>query len=155
MKPIQATSVRGNRPNENRMNYPDAELAFTQAARPMYFGPPSGRGNRPRKEAVMTKPRFFRHSPWDAIPAACTVAIVALSFWTFLNLHSLPWWGVAIAFAAVAVSYCWNLQCLSHNFIHNPFFAWPWFNRAFSILETIALGVPHSFYHHYHLNHHW
>jgi fatty acid desaturase len=103
----------------------------------------------------VSKPRFFRVSAFDAIPAACTVGIVALILWTFLSWHSLPWWGLAAAFAAVAVSYCWNLQCLSHNFIHNPFFVWPWLNRAFSVLETVALGVPHVFYHHYHLNHHW
>ena len=48
----------------------------------------------------------------------------------------------------------WNLQCLSHNFVHNPFFASNWLNRVFSVLETIAIGIPHVFYHHYHLNHH-
>jgi fatty acid desaturase len=62
---------------------------------------------------------------------------------------------LAVAFVAVAWSYCWNMQCLSHNFIHNPFFTWGWLNRLFSVLETLALGVPHVFYHHYHLNHHW
>jgi len=103
----------------------------------------------------MSKLRIFRYSAMDAIPALCTVGNVALIFWTFLNVHSLPWWGVSLAFAAVAVAYCWNLQCLSHNFIHNPFFTWPWLNRAFSVVETVALGVPHVFYHHYHLNHHW
>jgi fatty acid desaturase len=52
-------------------------------------------------------------------------------------------------------SYCWNLQCISHNFIHNPYFTSRFLNRAYSVLETFALGVPHVFYHHYHMNHHW
>src|SRR5262249_54745115 len=30
-----------------------------------------------------------------------------------------------------------------------------WLNRAFGLLETMALGVPHILYHHYHLNHHF
>ena len=98
---------------------------------------------------------FFRSSPYDAIPALCVAGIVAVIFWTWLGFHSLPLWVLAVAFVAVAWSYCWNMQCLSHNFIHNPFFTWAWLNRLFSVLETLALGVPHVFYHHYHLNHHW
>ena len=98
---------------------------------------------------------FFRYSPYDAIPAFCVVAIVALIVWTCVAYRTLSWWLLVSAFVAVAWSYCWNMQCLSHNFIHNPFFSWRWLNRAFSVLETLALGVPHVFYHHYHLNHHF
>jgi fatty acid desaturase len=83
------------------------------------------------------------------------MGIVAAIFWTFLCFDSLPLWVLAPAFIAILWSYCWNLQCISHNFIHNPFFANPWANRAFSVMETFALGVPHIFYHHYHMNHHW
>src|SRR5262249_19667098 len=75
--------------------------------------------------------------------------------WSFLCFNGLSWWVTALAFTAVAWSYCWNLQCISHNFIHNPYFTNPWLNRAFSVLESVALGVPHLLYHHYHLNHHW
>jgi fatty acid desaturase len=98
---------------------------------------------------------FFRCKAIDAIPALCGVGIVALIFWTFLCFSSLSWWLLAPAWFAVAWSYCWNLQCISHNFIHNPYFRSPWLNRAYSVLETLALGVPHILYHHYHLNHHW
>src|SRR3954452_3968860 len=98
---------------------------------------------------------FFRYSAWDAVPALCVVGIVALVLGTFHYFHALPWWLLLPAFVAVAWSYCWNMQCLSHNFIHNPFFSWRWLNRAFSVLETLSLGVPHVFYHHYHLNHHF
>src|SRR5262249_19814716 len=75
--------------------------------------------------------------------------------WTFLCFHQLSWWVLAPAYVAIAWSYCWNLQCISHNFIHNPFFTSAWLNRLYSVLETLALGVPHILYHHYHLNHHW
>lgn len=98
---------------------------------------------------------LFRYSRYDAIPAACGVAIVALIFWTFLAYDSLSWWVLAPAFFAIAWSYCWNMQCISHNFIHNPYFSSAWLNRAYSVLESLALGVPHVLYHHYHLNHHW
>jgi fatty acid desaturase len=51
-------------------------------------------------------------------------------------------------------AYCWNLQCISHNFIHDPFFRSDWLNRACSVLETLAIGLPQVLYHHYHMNHH-
>jgi fatty acid desaturase len=98
---------------------------------------------------------FFRSHPLDAIPAFCGVGIVGLILYTFVAFPTLSWWFTGVAFLAIMGSYCWNLQCISHNFIHNPYFANPWLNRAYSVLETVALGVPHVLYHHYHLNHHW
>jgi fatty acid desaturase len=103
---------------------------------------------------VVRRP-FFRSSPWDAIPALCGVGIVVLIFATFVGFNTWPWWLLVPAFLAMTWSYCWNLQCISHNFIHNPYFSNPWLNRAFSVLETVAIGVPHVLYHHYHMNHHW
>jgi fatty acid desaturase len=85
----------------------------------------------------------------------CGVGIVALLFWTFLAFDSLPWWFLVSAFIVILWSYSWNLQCISHNFIHNPYFTSAWLNRTFSVLETFAIGVSHVFYHHYHMNHHW
>ena len=98
---------------------------------------------------------FFRYSKWDVIPALAGVGIVGLIFWTFLGFRSLSWWVLAPSFIAIAWSYCWNLQCISHNFIHNPYFSSKLLNRAFGVLETFALGVPHVMYHHYHMNHHF
>jgi fatty acid desaturase len=98
---------------------------------------------------------FFRYSLYDAIPALCGAAIVAAILWTFLYFRTLSWWVLIPAFVAIMGSYFWNLQCISHNFIHNPFFGSSWLNRAYGVMETIALGVPHVFYHHYHMNHHW
>jgi fatty acid desaturase len=98
---------------------------------------------------------FFRYSAWDVLPALGGVGILALILWTFLAFHDLSWGVLAVAYVAIAWSYCWNLQCISHNFIHNPYFSNPWINRAYSVMETLTLGVPHILYHHYHLNHHW
>lgn len=98
---------------------------------------------------------FFRHHPLDALPALCGMAIVGLLLATLVCFDSLPCWLLILAFGAVACSYCWNMQCISHNFIHNPFFTSSWVNRAYSIVESLGLGVPHVLYHHYHRNHHW
>ena len=98
---------------------------------------------------------LFRYSRWDALLALSGAGIVALLTGSFLYFDDLPRWAIVLAFTAAAWSYCWNLQCISHNFIHNPFFTNIWLNRAFSVLESLALGVPHLLYHHYHMNHHW
>jgi len=98
---------------------------------------------------------FFRYSAYDAFPALGGVGIVALLVASFVYFDQLPWWALVAAFLAVTYSYLWNLQSISHNFIHNPFFTRAWLNRAYSVLETVALGVPHVLYHHYHMNHHF
>jgi fatty acid desaturase len=103
---------------------------------------------------LSAKRPFFRYSPYDALPALCGVGQVAFLLWTFVAFPTLPWWALVLAFLVVAGAYCWNLQCISHNFIHNPFFHSAWLNRAFGVLETLAIGMPHQLYHHYHLNHH-
>jgi fatty acid desaturase len=98
--------------------------------------------------------RFFRCTAWDALPAFCGIAQVAFLLWTLLAFPSLPLWAIVLSFVVVAMAYCWNLQCISHNFIHNPYFTSNWLNRAFGVMESIAIGMPHLLYHHYHLNHH-
>jgi len=98
---------------------------------------------------------LFRYSRWDVLLAASGVGIFALILWTFFCFDSLSWWVLGPAWMVIAWSYCWNLQCISHNFIHNPFFASKWLNRAYSVLEALNLGVPQILYHHYHMNHHW
>jgi fatty acid desaturase len=100
------------------------------------------------------KGSLFRYSRADAIVVLCGVFHVGFLLWTFLAYRSLPWWALALAFVAYAVMICWNLQCISHNFIHNPFFRLGWLNRLFGVLESLAIGMPHQLYHHYHMNHH-
>ena len=47
-----------------------------------------------------------------------------------------------------------NYQCISHNFIHLPFFKHPSLNQIFSIINTIGIGIPQSAYKVHHLKHH-
>jgi fatty acid desaturase len=104
---------------------------------------------------MAARPEVFRYSGYDALPALCAVGNVALLLGSFLAFDVLPGWAVAVLFAAVAVCYCWNVQSISHNFIHNPFFVRERMNRLFGVLESVAMGIPQTIYHHYHLNHHY
>jgi fatty acid desaturase len=97
----------------------------------------------------------FRYTNYDAIPALCALANFGLILGTFLYFDSLPLWALALSFCGIIFCYCWNVQSISHNFIHNPFFNNEWVNRAFSVLESLAIGVPQTIYYHYHMNHHW
>jgi fatty acid desaturase len=98
---------------------------------------------------------FFRYSRADSLLAVSGVAHVAFLLWTFYAFASLPWWALVLSFLTYSLLICWNLQCISHNFIHNPFFSNRWLNRLFGVLESLAIGMPHQLYHHYHMNHHW
>lgn len=97
---------------------------------------------------------LFRYHPIDAVIAVAGVGHVAFLFYTFIAFPSFSWGMVVFAFLTYALLICWNLQCISHNFIHNPFFTARWLNRLFGVLETLAIGMPHQLYHHYHMNHH-
>jgi fatty acid desaturase len=99
--------------------------------------------------------RLFRYDARDAIPALCALGHLVCLAATIVYFDALPAWGLALAFLVVIFNYCWNMQSISHNFIHNPYFVSAWLNRAFSILQSLVLGVPQTILHHFHLNHHW
>jgi fatty acid desaturase len=98
---------------------------------------------------------FFRYTLYDALPVLGSLGTFALLACSFVWFHSMPVWALGAVFVGLMFCYCWNVQSISHNFIHNPFFRNDWLNRAFSVLETLVMGVPQTIYHHYHLNHHF
>jgi fatty acid desaturase len=114
----------------------------------------------PESSAGAAKPRgrrggwFWAHSPWDVIPAVCGVAHLAFVPFLFWAFGRLSWWAlVPLGFvAAVAVS--WNINGVSHNFLHNRFFRWGWLNQAFSLVESLAVGFSQVFYEAVHRRHH-
>ena len=97
---------------------------------------------------------LFRYTSRDAWPALSGVAILALHVVTSLFHNQWSFALQAVAFLGLAYSYWWNLQCISHNFIHNPFFNSRWHNRLYGVVLTLDIGVPQVIYHHYHMNHH-
>jgi len=101
-------------------------------------------------------PRFslFRYHTLDALVAVGGVAHVAFLFATFALFYVLPWWALVLCGLTYSLLVCWNLQSVSHNFIHNPFFTSRLLNRLYGVLESLAIGMPHQLYHHYHMNHH-
>jgi len=96
----------------------------------------------------------FRHSRKDAWFVGLCLLTLGLQVSGCLLWNSgHP--GAAVALALfVSFLICTNYQCISHNFIHNPFFDAAWANRLFSLVNSIALGFSQTIYKHHHLNHH-
>ena len=47
-----------------------------------------------------------------------------------------------------------NINGVSHNFIHNPYFRSPLLNRLFSVVESIACCFSQTYYDVVHMQHH-
>ena len=97
---------------------------------------------------------LFAHSYWDAIPVLWGVAHCAYLMGMLIAFQYLPWWGNVLTGLFYAFSISWNVNSVSHNFIHNAYFNSNMFNRAFSLLESITMGFSQTMYDHVHRQHH-
>src|SRR5438874_449446 len=66
----------------------------------------------------------------------------------------VPLWVMLILGFIYSISISWNINGISHNFIHNPYFRSPLLNRLFSILESVTVGFSQIFYECIHIQHH-
>lgn len=101
------------------------------------------------------KPRFlFEHSWWDIIPVTMGISHLAFQIWLFTAFPHLSWW--VLIPLGLLYSYCiaWNIESVAHNFTHNNYFKSPFLNRAFSLLESLAIGFSQQFYKTVHRRHH-
>ncbi len=98
---------------------------------------------------------LFAYSNWDIIPVLAAVAHAAFIVAMFiLWKRGASWWVMLPMGFAYAVSISWNINGISHNFIHNPYFRSDLLNRAFSVLESLACGFSQVFYECVHRRHH-
>jgi fatty acid desaturase len=104
---------------------------------------------RPKPHALL-----FRYSAWDAIPAALVYIQFALLFGFFLAWPHMSWPQRFAGACLYTFSIGWNLDSVSHNFIHNPFFAWEPLNRLTSFFLTFEIGTPQTMYKYVHMRHH-
>ncbi len=88
-----------------------------------------------------TRMEMLRHSKWDAILIALSLAHAAI-------LLLLP------SISVIAIGLWWNSNTISHNFIHLPFFNSRLLNRLYSMYLSLLLGIPQSLWRELHLAHH-
>jgi fatty acid desaturase len=103
-----------------------------------------------------TSSRLFAYSRYDAIPVLAAVAhfgFVIFLFCAFTYLH-LSWWWLVPLGLIYSISISWNINGISHNFLHNPYFRSGVLNRIFSLLESLTMGFSQVFYTNIHKWHH-
>jgi len=101
-----------------------------------------------------TQAKIFAHSDWDIIPVLAGVAHLFFVIWLFLHLPVLPVWESLPLLMLYAISISWNINGVSHNFLHNAYFTSHTLNRAFSMVESLAIGFSQAFYTWVHNRHH-
>src|SRR5947208_8008607 len=101
-----------------------------------------------------TNSRIFAHTRWDAIPVAAAILHCAYFFGMFYLFPRVPLWVMLILGFIYSVSISWNLNGISPNCIHNPYFRSPLLNRVSRLLESITVGFSQIFYECIHMQHH-
>ncbi|MBF5040275.1 fatty acid desaturase [Methylophilus sp. 13] len=105
--------------------------------------------------AAKNKPGFlFAYSYWDVIPVVFGILHFAYLIGMFLWFDRLPWYANVLLGLVYAVSISWNINGISHNFIHNPYFKSEFLNRIFSLLESVTMVFSQTFYDAVHKRHH-
>jgi fatty acid desaturase len=91
---------------------------------------------------------------WDAVAVGAAVGHVGYLLTLFVIFPWASWWVLVPMGFAYSVSISWNINGISHNFIHNPYFNSPFLNRCFSFLESLVCGFSQVFYECVHRRHH-
>jgi fatty acid desaturase len=96
----------------------------------------------------------FLRKPYDVFLLLVFLAnalLYGIFFWQF---DSLTWAARSAMGFVLTLLICTNYQCVSHNFIHHPFFVNDGLNTLFSLLNSPLLGMPQFMYTVHHLHHH-
>jgi fatty acid desaturase len=103
---------------------------------------------------VQTNSKLFAYSRVDAIPVLAALAHFSYVIFLFLAFKRLSWWALVPLGLIYSVSISWNINGISHNFLHNPYFRSRILNRCFSVMESITMGFSQVFYTNIHKWHH-
>ncbi|MFL6583432.1 MAG: fatty acid desaturase family protein [Chthoniobacterales bacterium] len=105
-------------------------------------------------ERLRTPSRLFAYTRWDIVPVMAAVLHCVYFFGMFWLFPRVPLWVMLPLGFIYSVSISWNINGISHNFIHNPYFRLPLLNRLFSLLESVTVGFSQVFYECIHMQHH-
>src|SRR5262244_3419863 len=85
-------------------------------------------------ERLQTDSRVFAYTRWDIVPVAAALVHCAYFYGMFYLFPRAPLWVMLILGFIYSVSISWNINGISHNFIHNPYFRSQVLIRLFSIV---------------------
>lgn len=103
---------------------------------------------------ISTDSHVFAYSRWDIVPVLAELVHFAYVIFLFLAFRHLKWWALVPLGLIYSVSISWNVNGISHNFLHNPYFRWAPLNRLFSILESVTMAFSQVLYEDIHRRHH-
>ncbi|WP_413988547.1 fatty acid desaturase family protein [Labrys okinawensis] len=98
--------------------------------------------------------RLLQYSSWDWMPVTLGLAHLVGVLALFLAFPSQSWWSFISLGLIYSLSISWNINSISHNFIHNPYFRSERLNAAFSLILSLTLGFSQAMYHFVHMRHH-
>jgi fatty acid desaturase len=105
-------------------------------------------------EIPKTSSKLFAYTRWDAIPTAVALLHLTLFFSLYYLFPRAPLWVMLILGLVYAMAINANINGVSHNFIHNPYFRAPLLNRLFSLVESVACCFSQTYYDVVHMQHH-
>jgi fatty acid desaturase len=82
--------------------------------------------------------KLFTYTKWDALPVASGLLHCAYVLTLFFIFPYAPWWLLICMGFIYSISISWNMNGISHNHIHNPYFTSRILNRLYSILLNEA-----------------
>src|SRR5471030_2405911 len=98
--------------------------------------------------------KLLAYSKTDCVPVLCGLAHFAFVLTFFAVFPYAPWWVLISMGFTYAISISWNINGISHNFLHNPYFTSHALNRIFSLIESLTMGFSQTFYEYVHQRHH-
>src|SRR5436853_3941909 len=96
-------------------------------------------------ERLTTDSRIFAFTRRDAIPVLAGLAHCAFFFGMFYLFSRVPLWVMLILGFIYSISISWNINGISHNFIHNPYFRSPVLNRLLAFWSRSRFALARSF----------
>src|SRR5689334_1525734 len=94
-----------------------------------------------------TRAWLFAYSTWDIIPVLAGIAHAAYLVLLYCLFTYTPtrWYVLVPLGLAWSVSISWNINGISHNFLHNAYFKSAFLNTCFSLLESVPIGFSQTF----------
>jgi fatty acid desaturase len=101
------------------------------------------------------KPKWiFAYTYWDSIPVILGILhlFYLVGLIVFFDNLSLPLFILLASIYAISIS--WNINGISHNFIHNTYFKSEILNKIFSLILSLTMVFSQTFYEITHNKHH-
>jgi len=105
-------------------------------------------------ERPATNSKIFAHTRWDIIPTLAAFFHLGYLIAMYLLFpHTSLWIMLPMGFVYSLMINA-NINGVSHNFIHNPFFRSELLNRLFGVVESVACCFSQTYYDVVHMQHH-